>query len=39
MKVVKFLNFKTSSIVSTFEHFSDYYKKKGYIKIPEILFF
>lgn len=38
MKIIKFLDYKNSSIISTFEHFSDYYKSKGNIKIPEVLF-
>ena len=38
MKIVKFLDFKNSSIISTFEHYSNYYKNRGNIKIPEFLF-
>lgn len=39
MKIVKFLDFKNSSIISTFEYYSDYYKNRGNIKIPELLYF
>ena len=38
MKIIKFLDLKNSSIICTFEQYGNYYKNRGNIKIPELLF-